>query len=119
MSSARRGKAFTGTVEISGVTAEGIRICIDGRERFMPFERFPWFKDATIAQILNVEHEFEDDLRWPDLDIDLHVESIDHPERFPLVWRPNTRPQAVRATSAARARRRRAGKPVLTNPRLK
>jgi hypothetical protein len=29
----------------------------------------------------------EDSVRWPDLHIDLAVESIRHPERFPLVYR--------------------------------
>jgi hypothetical protein len=24
-------------------------------------------------------------LHWPDLDVDLHVDSIEHPERYPLV----------------------------------
>jgi hypothetical protein len=28
-------------------------------------------------------------LRWPDLDVDLAVESIRNPEKFPLVSRPD------------------------------
>ena len=88
MRCAKRGARFSGTVEISAVTSEGVRIVIDGRERRMPFKGFPWFEHATIAQILNVEYLSADHLWWPDLDVDLHVESIDHPERFPLIWRP-------------------------------
>lgn len=88
MTSVKRGKRFSGTVEIPTVTAEGVRILIDGRERFMPFKGFPWFKDATIAQILHVEYLSPDHLWWPDLDVDLHVEAIDYPERFPLIWPP-------------------------------
>jgi hypothetical protein len=32
------------------------------------------------VELLNERH-----LHWPDLDIDLAVESIEHPERFPLI----------------------------------
>ncbi len=51
----------------------------------MSFEEFPWFKDAPVSRILRVERELKDHLRWPELDIDLSIESIAHPERFPLV----------------------------------
>jgi hypothetical protein len=36
---------------------------------------------------LNVQRPQEDHLFWPDLDVDLSVESIEHPDRFPLVSR--------------------------------
>ncbi|MGH9319302.1 MAG: DUF2442 domain-containing protein [Vicinamibacteria bacterium] len=57
------------------------------RELFVPFEQFPWFKDAPIAKILHVEQPHSGHLYWPELDVDLAVESIQHPERFPLVSR--------------------------------
>ena len=43
-------------------------------------------------------------LYWPDLDIDLAVESIDHPEQFPLVSkaRPNPPSQQTRQKQARR-----------------
>ena len=56
-------------------------------ELFVPFENFPWFKDAPIAKLTNVERPKQHHLYWPDLDIDLAVESIRHPEKFPLVSR--------------------------------
>ena len=56
-------------------------------ERFVAFEHFPWFREATIAQLLNVGLQSEQHLYWPDLDIDLSIESIDHPEKFPLMSR--------------------------------
>jgi hypothetical protein len=63
---------------------------IQEREVFLPFEKFPWFRDAAIGEILNVELPHPDHLYWPDLDIDLAAESIDNPDRFPLAseWRP-------------------------------
>jgi hypothetical protein len=44
-------------------------------------------------------------LYWPDLDVDLAVESIEHPERFPLVSR--VRSDFSQQRSAPRVSRRR------------
>ena len=38
-----------------------------------------------MGKLLNVELPHPHHLYWPDLDVDLAVESIEHPERFPLV----------------------------------
>lgn len=35
-------------------------------------------------RILNVQEPFPEHFYWPDLDVDLTVEIIEHPERFPL-----------------------------------
>jgi hypothetical protein len=56
-------------------------------EILLPFEQFPWFRQATIDQISHVEAPTSGHLYWPELDIDLSVESIRHPEAFPLVAR--------------------------------
>ena len=56
-------------------------------ELFVPFSEFPWFKDAPIAKLTNVERPQPHHLYWPDLDVDLAVESIRHPDKFPLVAR--------------------------------
>jgi hypothetical protein len=52
---------------------------------FLPFDKFPWFKHAPVAAVLHVEWPQPHHLYWPDLDVDLDVESIEHPEKFPLV----------------------------------
>ncbi len=51
----------------------------------MSFKNFPWFKDASIREITSVELPSAHHLYWPDLDIDLAVESVTRPERYPLV----------------------------------
>ncbi len=48
------------------------------------FEQFPWFKDKTINDITKVESFGEGHLYWENLDVDLSLEMIEHPERFPL-----------------------------------
>jgi hypothetical protein len=70
--------------EVTNVSGHCIWILIDDVELALPYSEFPWFQAATIQQIHNVIRPTADHLFWPDLDIDLSVESIRHPERFPL-----------------------------------
>lgn len=58
---------------------------LQGRELFLPFEAFPWFEEVPISQVMNVQLLHADHLYWPDLDVDLSVASIEHPQDFPLV----------------------------------
>jgi hypothetical protein len=60
---------------------------MDAEELFLPFEQFPWFRDATIAQICSVERPTDDHLYWKQLDIDLSVQSIRKPAAFLLIAR--------------------------------
>jgi hypothetical protein len=72
---------------ITHITQQGFRLLMPDRELFLPFQDFPWFKEARVSAILNVEWPQPHHLYWPDLDVDLAVESIDHPDRYPLVSR--------------------------------
>ncbi len=60
------------------------------RELFVAFHQFPWFRDARVGQLLNVELLRTHHLRWPELDVDLEVDSIEHPAQYPLVSRIRT-----------------------------
>lgn len=71
-----------------GITPHGLWLIVDDRERFLPFELFPWFGDASVKAILNVDRPHPHHLHWPDLDVDLHLDSIDDPESYPLVSDP-------------------------------
>ena len=79
--------ASASEIEVTNISPHGFWLWLAGREIFVPFSEFPWFKEATIAKIANVEWPSEDHLYWPDLDVDLSVRSIEHPEEFPLVFR--------------------------------
>ena len=82
--SGKRGE-LTLTAEVTNVSAHGFWLYVAGKERFLPFEQFPWFRDATIAQLTDVRLVSPRHLHWPDLDIDLSIDSLDHPEDFPLI----------------------------------
>ena len=84
MKSETLGKG-TSEVEITQISKHGIRLSLHNKEHFLSFEDFPWFRHASVSAIQNVELLNERHFYWPDLDIDLAVESIEHPERFPLV----------------------------------
>ncbi|HEV7683364.1 MAG TPA: DUF2442 domain-containing protein [Pyrinomonadaceae bacterium] len=82
------GGKITLEAEVTQIDRQGIWILIGNKESFLPFEKFPWFRNAAVGAIHNVEPLNERHLYWPELDIDLAVESIEHPERFPLVAKP-------------------------------
>jgi hypothetical protein len=103
MKSAKHGKN-TSQVEVTNVSTHGFWLLIGDKERFVAFEQFPWFRDAPIGHLLNVELPSSRHLHWPDLDVDISVESIDHPERFPLVSKVRPRPPLQRARRQASRR---------------
>jgi hypothetical protein len=71
-------------VEITHISSQGVWLLAQDAELFMSYEDFPWFKDAPVGKILNVQQPHPGHFYWPDLDVDLTAEIIEHPERFPL-----------------------------------
>lgn len=86
MTYAPRG-SDTSAVEVTNVSEYGFWLLLDERELFLPFEKFPWFREASIGKVVHVERPSPQHLYWPELDVDLEVECILHPERYPLVSR--------------------------------
>jgi len=83
MSSLAHGKS-TSAVEVTNISTHGVWLLVRDKELFMSYDDFPWFKNQTIETIINVEEQGRDHVYWPDIDVDLTLESIEHPERFPL-----------------------------------
>ena len=101
MKSAWRGRRTSGA-EVTNVSTSGFWLLVDDRELFAPFEQFPWFREAPIGHVLNVQRPHPHHLYWPDLDVDVALESIEHPERYPLVSR--LRPGIARKRTRSRSR---------------
>jgi hypothetical protein len=78
---------ITSAVEVTNISRHGFWLLLDEEELLLPFEQFPWFKSATVEQIINVEQPSAGHLYWPALDVDLAVQSIRQPEAFPLIAR--------------------------------
>lgn len=72
-------------VEVTNISQHGFWILLKDEELFLPFKEFPWFRDVAVGKILHVELPSPNHLYWPELDVDLAVESIRHPDSFPLV----------------------------------
>jgi hypothetical protein len=62
-----------------------------GREYFVSFEQYPIFETATVAEIFDVETPFPGDFHWPQLDADIEIDMLEHPENYPLVARTHQR----------------------------
>jgi hypothetical protein len=73
-------------VEVSLVTWQGLWLLVRDREYFLPDDEYPWFRNARIAEIMNVQLLHGHHLRWPDLDVDLDLESLEKPQQFPLIY---------------------------------
>lgn len=71
------------------INNQGIMISVEGNDYFLSYNRVPWLKDATVRNILNIKMSGKNAIEWPDLDIDLEIDSLKHPERYPLVMRRN------------------------------
>jgi hypothetical protein len=73
-------------VEVLNISKHGFWLMIHSREYYLPFDDFPWFRNATIGEILAVELLRPAHLYWPALDVDLHLDSLQHPEQYPLIY---------------------------------
>ena len=81
----------TSAVEVTNISRHGLWLLVGDEELFLPFDECPWFKDASVQAILNVEQQGPDHLHWPALDVDLALDSIRHPEKYPLISKANVR----------------------------
>lgn len=77
--------ANTSVAEVTHISKNGFWLLLDDEELLLPFSDFPWFRQATIEQLTTIEWPSADHLYWPMLDVDLSVESIRCPEKFPLI----------------------------------
>nr|WP_233577130.1 DUF2442 domain-containing protein [uncultured Parabacteroides sp.] len=62
-------------------------ISVLGHDYFLSYNRVPWLKDARISDVLNIEVSGRSAIAWPALDVDLEIESLKHPERYPLLMK--------------------------------
>ena len=83
MKSEQRG--VNTSVKVLGLTPHGLWLFAQGEEHFLSYESFPWFKDAPVNAVFNVVEQGENGFCWNDLDIDLSMDGIKHPEKYPLI----------------------------------
>lgn len=76
----------TSVAEVLNISKHGIWLDVKGKEYFLSFKEFPWFKQANVAAVLNVKLLHGYHLYWPDLDVDLELGSIEYPEKYPHMY---------------------------------
>lgn len=85
MKSRRLGKSTSG-VEVLNISTHGLWLYVKGKEYFLPYEEFPWFRDATLSQVQDVKLLHNHHLHWERLDVNIDLDSLKCPERYPLKY---------------------------------
>ena len=93
----------TSPPEITNISAFGLWLLLDDKEHFLAYADFPWFRRATVGQILNVELLGPEHLYWPELDVDLSVASLDEPASHPLLYKSSDAQDGDGATAGRAA----------------
>jgi len=83
MKSSTLGNA-TLAAEVTNISSHGIWLLHNNREFFLSYEQYPWFKDQPVKSIIHIQEPTQGHFYWPDLDVDLSVEILEDPTRFPL-----------------------------------
>ncbi|MCB1671293.1 MAG: DUF2442 domain-containing protein [Gammaproteobacteria bacterium] len=74
----------TSETEVTNVSPHGLWLLSHGKELFLSYDDFPWFKDAPIGKVMNVEEVSPGHFYWPELDVDLGLKTIEEPGKYPL-----------------------------------
>ena len=82
MKSLRHGKDILVCVE--NITPFGVWIFVKEKEYFLSYKDYPYLKDQTLSSIQNVKLLHGYHLYWPELDVDLEIDNLENPEKYPL-----------------------------------
>ena len=77
----------TSAVEVLNVSQNGVWLYVKGKEYFLPYTEFPWFRDARLSDIHDVRLLHGQHLFWKHLDVDLDLKSLEQIDRYPLKYR--------------------------------
>lgn len=72
-------------VEVLNISRHGFWLLVGTSEYFLDFESFPWFANASIKQLCAVELHHGDHLYWPEIDVDLDLDRVQYPQKYPLL----------------------------------
>lgn len=82
MKSLKRGRNIL--VSVENITPFGIWILVKGKEYFLSYEDYPYFKHQTLNSIQNVQLIHGYHLHWAELDLDLEIDNLENPGKYPL-----------------------------------
>ena len=73
--------------EVTNISPFGIWILVNGEEFFMSYKEYPVFENAPIKVVATLEVDSIGNLHWPELDVDIEIDSLRNPESYPLIFR--------------------------------
>jgi hypothetical protein len=82
MKSLKPGKNIL--VSVENISPFGIWLFVKEKEFFLSYETFPYFKDQTLKAIQNIQLLHDHHLYWPELDVDLEIDNLENPDKYPL-----------------------------------
>ena len=77
------------SVSVLMINDKGIMLSVKGNDYFVSYNRIPWMKHACISDALDVKMSGRNSIEWTKLDVDLEIDSLKHPERYPLIMKRN------------------------------
>lgn len=98
MKSTRRGKRIS--VSVENITPLGIWLLVKNREYFLSYREYPYFRNQTLVSIQKVQLLHGYHLYWPELDVDLEIDNLENPEKYPLKSRIKANPTSYSSKQA-------------------
>jgi hypothetical protein len=71
-------------VSVENITPFGIWLFVREKEYFLSYSDYPYFENQTLSAIQNVKLLHGHHLYWPEVDVDLEIDNLENPERYPL-----------------------------------
>jgi len=104
MKSLRHGENTS--VSVENITPFGIWLFVKEKEYFLSYKDYPYFRDQTLNSIQNIQLLHGYHLYWPELDVDLEIDNLENPQKYPLkstLRRPHPKPGMLRADTERRS----------------
>ena len=89
MQNGSKNNTSSTSVSVLMINGQGIMISVGGQDYFLSYNSIPWMREASIKDVLDVQMCGSEAIEWPSLDIDLEIDSLRHPERYPLLIKRN------------------------------
>ena len=102
MKSSKNGEDIL--VSVENITPFGIWLFVKGREYFLSYKDYPYFREQTLKSIHAVQLLHGYHLYWPELDVDLEIDNLESPERYPLKWKA-AKPRVMTQSGGAAKKR--------------
>lgn len=77
--------AIKSNVEVTHLSRNGLILLVGDKEYYLSYDKFPWFRKATVDDVFNVQLLGKNRIRWDALDVDLNLSIITNPEAYPLI----------------------------------